>query len=150
MELKKIIHVQVWRSHEGSRRLRHPDFNTIRQMKVVSLSTLRTGHLYHHEIFQVLISVTGWVKPRTLVWPEGLYQWKIPIAPSGIKPFRLVKRFLNKLRYCMLHIIDAVIWSTWYPIVASTKLWFPRRNYSIHRSLLGGCEMCIEHCGRQF
>jgi hypothetical protein len=66
----------------------------------VRLSAPRSSRPLTPGIFLVLISVRGWVDPRTIVRLEWLGQFKIPMT-TGIEPafFRLVAYFLNQLRY---------------------------------------------------
>jgi len=75
--VKQSLHSPWW-----FQKVEAPRFQAIRRMKVVRLSTLRTGRLYP-EIFPVLVSVKGWVDHRTRVQPKGLYQRKIAKTLSG-------------------------------------------------------------------
>jgi hypothetical protein len=59
--------------------------------------------LYAPGRFLVLISVRGWVEPRTILRLQGLGQLKNPTTSLWIEPatFRLVVQCLNKPRYCV-------------------------------------------------
>ena len=61
-------------------------------MKVVRFSSLRTGRLYHQEIFLVLISVRG-CHPRAIVRSEGLFIHSGSLSYDRSKP--LPKRALH-------------------------------------------------------
>jgi hypothetical protein len=93
----------------GSTRLRLPRFTDSRHMKVAGLSALNIGCLYLQGWSLVVISVRGWVEPRTIVRSEGLSQWNIPVTLSVIEPvtFRIVAHCLNQRR----HRVQSVIYT---------------------------------------
>ena len=91
----KAIPIQAWTGTWGTRRLRlrFPKFTENWHMKGARLSVVRTGRLYPQKISLVLISVRGWVDPKTVD----------PITPSGMEraTFRLVAQCFNQL--CLSH-----------------------------------------------
>ena len=70
--------------------MRFPKFTENWHMKGARMSVVRTGRLYPQKISLVLISVRGWVNPKTVD----------PITPPQMEPatFRLVAQCFNQLR----------------------------------------------------
>jgi len=62
----------------GSGNLRLPEFLDSRHIKVVRILVIRTDRIYPQEVSFFLNSVRGWDGLRTIMWPEGLCNWKIP------------------------------------------------------------------------
>jgi len=107
--LKKSVPLQARSGPECSRKLRFPDYVTMTQDggKVISL---KHRPAFPQDMLLVLISVTDWIDPRTIVRSEGLCQWKIPVIPAGKEPatFRFAAQHLN---HC-----PTAIPSKWYKI----------------------------------
>ena len=99
-KIKNYFVIQCYRPW-GFQEVEAPRFQHNRHMKVVRLSAPSTSCCTHQEIFLVPVAVRGVVEPRTMVQPEGLCQWKIPMTPSGIEPttFCFVVQRLNQLHH---------------------------------------------------
>jgi len=68
----KAVPLQAGSGPEASRKLRFPYFMTTAQ-DGGRVAALRTGRLYPQETLLILISIKGWVDPRTIVRSEGFY-----------------------------------------------------------------------------
>ena len=86
----KAIPIEKEVGPEGYGRLRLSEFLDSWPMKSVGSSALSTGRLPPSGLLLVLISVRGWVDRSVTVRPKRLIQWKIPIAPTGIRTRNLL------------------------------------------------------------
>ena len=95
--IRKAIPAQAYSGPEGSSRLRLPDFRTVGKWRWYGCLSHALASFTPKEIVLVLISFRCWVDTRAVVRPEGLCQWKIPVAPSGIETatFWLLAQCLN-------------------------------------------------------
>jgi len=84
-----------------------PRFRENRHIMVVRLPSLRLGRLYSQVLLLAFIYVRGWVDPRTMVRPEGLSHWRIPVTKSGngTSDLLLVAQYCNQARHRVLKFV---------------------------------------------
>jgi hypothetical protein len=100
----KAVPLHVWTDPDVSSRLRLPDYRRVGTWRWQGCKLYAPAHFTPHEIFLILIVVTGWVDFGDLVLPEGLCQLRIPMTPSVIEPANcwLVTQYFNQLRHQIL------------------------------------------------
>jgi len=82
----KKIPVQTWTGSEVSRSLRLPDFETVGTWRWYGCQLYAPAAFTPQKMLLVLVSVRRLVVPRSIVPPEGLRQWQIPMTSPGIEP----------------------------------------------------------------
>jgi hypothetical protein len=101
------IPLQAYIGSEGYRRLRLPGGKVFRPYAPAAFT-------FHGRLL-ALISCSGWANPRATVRPEGLGQWRIPMAPSGIEPANLllVTLCMEQQRYHVPPVMVGCLWVLW-------------------------------------
>jgi hypothetical protein len=118
---------------------RLPHFYTIGSQMAVRLSSLRAGRPLPPGRFLVLISIRGCLDPRAIVRLGKNRSFDNPMTSSDIEPktFRLVREWLNQLRYR----VPQIMLSTNYkPIRIYWNNFAVRRKQDFEFHILHFCE----------